>query len=156
MEDYTNITTTSGMLKKFLEWIGVKAKLHDARHEPPLFKEGEIWWCHAGENIGIELNGKGEKFTRPFLVFKKYDRYSFLGLPLTTKMKTGTWYVSVHFGGRSQNIILAQGRVLDYRRLKERMGELEEGESEKIREGYLSLHSAYKNRPSAVSSEGRG
>lgn len=144
------------MFKKFLDWIGVKEKLHCAKYEPPLFKEGEIWWCHAGENIGIEMNGKGERFTRPFLIFRKYSRHSFLGLPLTTQSKAGTWYVAVHFGGQGQNIVLAQGRVFDYRRLKEKMGELEERESQKVKEGYLSLHSVYKNRPSAVSGEGRG
>ena len=144
------------MLKKFFEWIGVKERIHDTEHMPPLFKEGEIWWCHTGENIGIEMNGKGEEFTRPIFVFKKYDRYCFLGLPLTTKIKTGTWYTLVHFGGQNQNIVLAQGRVFDYRRLKEKMGELEEGESEKVRGGYFLLHSPYKNRPSAVSGEGRG
>jgi mRNA-degrading endonuclease toxin of MazEF toxin-antitoxin module len=144
------------MLKKFFEWIGVKERIHNTEYVPPLFKEGEIWWCHAGENVGVELNGKGEKFTRPFLIFKKYSRYSFLGLPLTTKMKVGTWYTTVHFGGTNQNIILAQGRVFDYRRLKEKMGELEESESEKVREGYTLLHSFHKNRPSVVSDEGRG
>jgi len=132
------------MLKKFFEWIRIKEKLHYNEHIPPLFKEREIWWCHAGENVGIEMNGKGERFTRPVFVFKKYNKYSFLGLPLTIKIKTGTWYVSVHFDGKNQNVVLAQGRVFDYRRLKEKMGELEESESEKIRTGYLLLHSSYK------------
>lgn len=145
-----------GMLKKFFEWMWIKEKLHHHEYVPPLFKEGEIWWCHAGENIGIEMNGKGERFTRPFFVLKKYDRYSFLGLPLTTKEKTGTWYVVVHFGGGNQTIVLAQGRVFDYRRLKEKMGELEEGESEKVHEGYFLLHVFNKNRPPPVSGGGRG
>lgn len=53
-------------------------------------------------------------------------------------------------------VVLSQGRVFDYRRLKERVGELEESESEKIRDGYIVLHLPHKNRPSAVSDEGRG
>ena len=109
-----------------------------------------------GENVGIEMNGKGEKFTRPIFVFKKYNKYSFLGLPLTTKVKVGTWYAPVRFGEKDQIAVLAQGRVFDYRRLKEKIGELEEGESKKIRDGYTALHLSYKNRPLAVSGEGRG
>ncbi|MDO8620518.1 MAG: type II toxin-antitoxin system PemK/MazF family toxin [bacterium] len=129
-------------IKRFLEWIGLKEKLHISVHQPPLFKESEIWWCHLGENIGIEANGKGDKFTRPVFVLKKYDRYSFLGLPLTTKLKEGSWYAPIGFAGVKQVIMLSQGRVLDYRRLKEKMGELEEKEATTVKDAYLKLHSA--------------
>ncbi len=112
-----------------------------------------------GENIGIEVNGKGEHFTRPVFIFKKYDKYSFLGLPLTTKTKTGSWYSPVIFGGKNQTIVLAQGKVCDYRRFKEKMGELEEKETEKVREAYAQLHTSRppkKNRPPVLSDGSRG
>ena len=60
------------MIKRFLEWIGLKEKLHNTEYVPPFFKEGEIWWCHLGENVGTEMNGKGDFFTRPVLILKKY------------------------------------------------------------------------------------
>lgn len=134
----------NSVIKKFLEWVGLKEKLHAQAHHPPLFKEGEIWWCYVGENVGIEMNGKGEKFTRPIFIFKKYDRYSFLGLPLTSRIKTGTWYVPINFGQKDQIVVLSQGRVFDYRRLKEKIGELEETESNKVRDGYNALHFLHK------------
>lgn len=59
------------MLKKFLEWIGIKEKIHNTSRGPRLYKEGDIWWCAVGENIGIEINGKGKMFSRPVLVYKK-------------------------------------------------------------------------------------
>jgi mRNA interferase MazF len=31
-------------------------------------KEGEIWWCNLGYNIGSEVYGKGNSFLRPVLV----------------------------------------------------------------------------------------
>lgn len=102
--------------------MGVKEKIHDTDYLPPLFREGEMWWCLIGENVGIEVNGKGDKFTRPVLILKKYDRYSFLGLPMTTKSKTGTWYATVTFKEQTQTVVLSQGRVFDYRRLKEKNG----------------------------------
>ena len=123
-----------------MEWIGLKERLDSSEHQPPLFKEGEIWWCHLGENVGIEANGKGDKFTRPVFVLKKYDRYSFLGLPLTTKLKSGTWYAPTSFAGVKQVVVLAQGRVLDYRRLKEKMGELDENEAIAVKKLFLDLH----------------
>lgn len=135
-------------MKRFLEWMGLKEKLHNKEHKPPLFKEGEVWWCYWGENIGIEINGKNNQFTRPVFILKKYDKYSFLGLPLSTKIKTGTWYVNIQFTGLDQTISLSQGRVFDYKRLKEKVGEMNLEEVEKIRAGYLDLHSHKKIDPS--------
>ena len=129
------------MLKKFLEWIGLKERLHSQEHLPPFFKEGEVWWCYVGENIGVETNGKSGQFTRPVFIFKKYDKYSFLGLPLTTKSKTGSWYARIEFGGIMQTVILSQGRTFDYRRFKEKMGQLEEQYVRAIKIGYGQLHS---------------
>lgn len=45
-------------MKRFLKWIGLKEKLDSIQIKPPFFKEGEIWWCRIGENIGVEINGK--------------------------------------------------------------------------------------------------
>ena len=128
------------MFKRFWEWIGLKEKLHRQNYEPPLFKENEIWWCHVGENIGIEINGKSKDFTRPVLILKKYDRYSFLGLPLSTKNKIGSWYATVYFLGISQVVILCQSRVFDYRRLDRRMGELNAIEVADVKKAFVALH----------------
>ena len=144
-------------IKKFLEWIGLKERIHNNESVPPLFKENEIWWCYIGENVGVEINGKNEQFSRPIFIYKKYDKYSFLGLPLTTKPKIGTWFVQITFTGINQTVVLSQGRAYDYRRFKEKMGELDEKDSQKVREGYEKLHSfSLKNRPPAISDESRG
>lgn len=143
------------MIKKFLEWIGLKEKIHNNDSVPPLFKEGEVWWCYLGENVGNEINGKNEQFTRPMFVYKKYDKYSFLGLPLTTKIKKGTWYAEIDFVGIKQTVVLSQGRTLDYRRFKEKVGELREDEVKQISVNYIKLHSL-KNRPPVIADRSRG
>ena len=127
------------MLKDFDSWNGIKKGL-DVKNNKMLFKEGEMWWCHLGENVGNEINGKGDRFTRPVYVFKKYDRYSFLGLPLTTKDKVGSWYFPIIFREKKQTILLSQGRILDYRRLREKMGEIGETERTEVRKAYFKLH----------------
>ncbi len=128
------------MFKRFLEWLGLKEKLHHSEHEPPLFKEGELWWCYLGENVGAEVNGKGVQFTRPVLIFRKYDRYSFFAIPLTTKNKNGTWYCSFTHNGKFQNTQLAQGRVVSSKRLKELIGKIDSVDFKKVREAFLALH----------------
>lgn len=128
------------MMKRFLEWIGLKERLHQAEHTPPLFKEGEIWWCYIGENIGAEVNGKGEQFTRPVLILRKYDRFSFFAIPLTTKNKIGTWYCSFTHNGKFQNAQLAQGRVISYKRLKEQVGKVDSLDYGRVCQAFINLH----------------
>jgi len=50
-------------------------------------------------NIGDEVYGKGEYFSRPVLVYKKLTNTTFLGLPITTREKTGSWYVEFTLNG---------------------------------------------------------
>ena len=57
-------------MKRFLEWIGLKERLHNAVHRPPLVSEGDMWWVSFGENVGSEINGKSDKFTRPAIILK--------------------------------------------------------------------------------------
>ncbi len=44
--------------KRFQDWIKVKEGLHEGDALRTI-KEGEIWWCGVGENVGVEINGKG-------------------------------------------------------------------------------------------------
>ncbi len=74
----------------FLDWLKVKINLRSSKAKP-LFKEGEVWWCSIGINIGVEIYGKGKKFTRPVLIFKKFNEGSFLGIPLTTQIREEKW-----------------------------------------------------------------
>jgi hypothetical protein len=37
--------------KNFEDWFDLKPKI-DNIEKIPKFREGEIWWCHLGENIG--------------------------------------------------------------------------------------------------------
>ncbi len=128
------------MIKFFLEWIGLKEKLHNKENIPPFFKDGEVWWCYFGENVGTEMNGKGNFFTRPVIVLKKYDRYSFLAVPLTTKEKSGTWYFGFIHGGKRQTAVLSQARTTSYKRLKELVGKIDSADYADIKEAFEKLH----------------
>ncbi len=70
------------MLKRFLEWIHIKEKLHGIEKWPPPFvSERDLWWVSFGENIGSEINGKSKLFSRPGLVLKKLARNFYLVAP---------------------------------------------------------------------------
>lgn len=127
-------------IKRFLEWIGLKERLHDAVYAPPLFREGEIWWVSIGENIGSEINGKSKLFSRPVLVFKKLSANTFLGLPTTSQQRKGTWYVTITLGETENAVVLSQARVFDYKRLSSKIGQLEAVEMKKVVKSFRDLY----------------
>ena len=127
-------------IKRFTEWIGLKERLHEKTYKPPLFKEGEVWWCSLGENIGREINGKSQVFTRPVVVFKKLSSNIFLGLPTSTQEKIGTWYVPITLGGKTTTVVLSQARSLDYKRFFSKLGQLDDTEMQKVRTAFKNLY----------------
>ena len=50
--------------RDYKEWMPIKADTHNAGRYRT-FSEGQIWWCIWGENVGTEIDGKGELFLRP-------------------------------------------------------------------------------------------
>lgn len=128
------------MIKRFLEWIKRKEKLDKGEYKLPLFKEAEIWWCSVGENIGVEIGGKSLDFSRPVLIFKKLSKESFLGLPMTTKQKEGSWYVKVKYGGKNVIVILSQARVFSTKRLHTKIGELDDEDCVLISRAFADLY----------------
>lgn len=125
------------MIKRFIEWIQLKERLHGITCLP-FFNENEIWWCSIGENIGIEVNGKSNLFSRPVFIYKKLSRDGFLGIPLTTQEKNGAWYVGINFRYRHQWANLAQCRVFGAERLSSRMGVLDDMDAERIRKAFIA------------------
>ncbi len=111
------------MNKKFDTWNTVKQKL-DNTHQPPAFDEGQIWWCSVGVNVGFEIFGKDEMFTRPVLIIKKYSKFTFFGLPLTSRRKASHFHYPLDFNNKKGSVILDQGKTLDARRLADRMGSI--------------------------------
>ena len=129
------------LVKRFLEWIGVKRKLDINNYQPPLVKEGDLWWCAIGENVGIETSGKGERFTRPVIVLKKLGRLAFFGIPTTTTQRSGTWYVPFKHKGISEVAMLTQARIFSYKRLDRKMGSLDDEDFKTVKEAFVRLFS---------------
>ena len=125
--------------KDFKGWISIKENIHTVGRVPDI-KEGEIWWCAVGENVGVEINGKNEIFSRPVIVLKKLSKYGFLGVPLTTKMHTGNWHVPFVFQGKNQYASLAQIRVFSVSRLYKKMGMTPDSDLRIIKEGFKELY----------------
>lgn len=127
------LTRVDIMEKNFDDWNHVKKKL-EVVHKPPFFNEREIWWCSIGMNIGSEVYGKGHIYSRPVLILKKLSKFTFLGVPLTSKRKDKLYYHPIAFAGVEGSAIIGQIRIMDNKRLSKLMGTLGKKQFEEIRQ----------------------
>lgn len=108
-------------MKKFDEWNKIKKETEDIA-EKVYFKERDIFWTRIGENVGFEQNGKGDEFQRPILVVKKYTNDMFLGVPLSTTIREGSFYFQFILGDKTSTALLVQHKLYSNKRLMKKMG----------------------------------
>ncbi len=94
--------------------------------QPRLYTVREIWWCRLGVNIGSEQNGNGKLFLRPVLIIRGFGANTCMVVPLTTSQRTHPLRIPVEkIKGEKATAILSQIRVVDTRRLVEKVGFLD-------------------------------
>ena len=120
------------MSKKFDNWNDVKKNLH-GEHKAIIFKERDIFWVSIGVNIGYEQDGKGEIFSRPVVVVKKYNNNLFFGIPLSTTIREGSFFFSFDFNNEISSALLVQGRVYDAKRLENKIGMISKNDFETLK-----------------------
>ncbi|MEK7157860.1 MAG: type II toxin-antitoxin system PemK/MazF family toxin, partial [Patescibacteria group bacterium] len=127
------------MKKDFGKWNNKKTEI-DHANNPAFYHEREVWWCSTGLNVGFEQDGKGENFSRPVLIVKGFNKNVFLSVPLTTKAKDGKYYYRIDLGdGVSRKIILSQIRLLDSKRLQEKITTINKEQFSEIKKAIIQL-----------------
>jgi mRNA interferase MazF len=114
------------MQRDFDKW-NIEKKKADAE-QPRLYTVREIWWCRFGVNIGTEQDGRGDLFLRPVIILRGFGPDACLVAPLTTSVREHPLRIAVGVvDGRSARANLSQVRIVDTRRLVEKVGFLENG-----------------------------
>lgn len=108
------------MEKDFDRWNQNKKILQESPHKDYVH-EREVWWCALGHNIGSEENGKNKKFERPVLVIRKFNKEMVLGVPFTSAIKTGPYYLNLVHDGVAFSVLLSQIRLISTKRLLRKM-----------------------------------
>ena len=126
------------MEKDFTNWHELKTNLQKWE-SGPYFSEREIWLCSVGLNLGHEEDGKGDRFLRPVIIFKKFTPDVFWAIPLTSSKNTGLYYYQFNLKNRNETAILFQIRLLDRRRLLRRMAIMPEEDFFKMTEAFNGL-----------------
>lgn len=130
--------------KDFDGWIELKKKIH-AKKTVRSINNGDIWWCRIGENVGSEICGKGKDFLRPVLIVNKLSKQNFIGVPLTSKKHTGSWYVEFLFDNKKEYAIVSQVENISVYRLFYKMGEVPKSDLKLVLKGLIKLLN--KNNP---------
>ena len=108
------------MEKDFDRWNEIKKQLaHDAPLPPAFPKDGEVWMCSLGKNLGREQDGGFQDFSRPVLIVKKFNNEIFWVVPLSTKQKPLDFYFNYNDpSGAPVAAVLAQLRLVSINRLR--------------------------------------
>ena len=115
-------------MKDFYAWNEKKIKIdgHVNYRHP---KEREIWWCSIGLNVGTEIYGKGEDFARPVLIINSKLGNCFIGVPLTSKIKSREYScVVIVKDNVLSTVLVSQIRNFDKRRLRKKIGRISKEE----------------------------
>jgi len=129
------------MEKDFDAWNEKKKAVNGRQDTATLyFEEREIWWCRFGLNFGYEQDGKGVEFLRPVLVIRKMSPNTFLGLPLTLKMRKRPYLVACPAADKiPRQATLSQLKSIDIKRLRDKITFVNEADFIQIRKATREL-----------------
>jgi len=120
------------MQRDFDRWNNIKKKTN-AEH-PRLYTVREMWWCRLGVNVGTEQDGKGDWYVRPCVILRGFGPDACLVVPLTTSLRKHALRLPVGLvNGFQACANLSQIRVVDTRRLEEKIEFLEKDAFSRLR-----------------------
>ncbi len=123
----------------FDEWNEVKQEV-DNKKQIIGFRERDILFLSIGQNVGFEVYGKGDEFLRPVLVLKKFSRFSFFGIPLSTKFKEGRFYFDFNYKKEIvSTALLTQAKIFDVKRAKYRSGKINKNDFDKLVKKFMEV-----------------
>lgn len=126
------------MQKDFDNWNKRKKEINE--EEPNFYHQREIRWCSLGINIGFEQDGTSKTYRKPVLILKGFSRNVCLIIPLTTSRKKNPYHISAGIiEGEEAFVILSQIRLIDTKRLHDRLVVLDKNKFEEIRKALKSL-----------------
>ncbi len=126
----------------FDKWNKVKKETHKDKFIVG-FRDRDIFYIKMGQNVGFEQNGKGDNFVRPVVIFKKFNKNMFFGIPLSTQIKDGKFYYYFEFKKVkviSKNIaLLSQMKLYSASRLLNKIGVMNKNDFNKMKDKFKVL-----------------
>ena len=129
----------SKIQKDFDTWCKQKEKIQ-VFGKNKFYHPRDIWWCSLGVNIGFEQDGTGKENERPILIIKGFNKEICLAIPLTTSQKENKYYMRTgKIKNKEASVIISQIRLIDTKRLSNKIGILNKEKFEEIRKAVRNL-----------------
>ncbi len=126
-------------MKNFDDWNNKKKNLHQ-KNVKLYYHPREIWWCYLGFNIGSEQDGSAKKFLRPIVIIRAFGPDACLVVPLTTSIRDHALRISIGIvDGKQARANLSQIKVIDTKRLLEKISFMEKGVFQELRKAVKNL-----------------
>lgn len=107
-------------IKDYEKWFELKPKINAGHPLKGVFiKEGQVWWCSLGANVGMEIDGKNDLFERPVLIFRVFNRNHLFVLPIGSHSTGERYSVGLNSDGSKivGFVLLSQIRTISSLRL---------------------------------------
>ena len=92
-----------------------------------------------GHNVGSEQNGSVDTFSRPVLILKGFSATLFWGIPLSNTKNRSKYVYPVIVEGAERAINLSQLRVVDTRRVGDKLGMINEDDMRSIKQRLVTI-----------------
>jgi mRNA interferase MazF len=127
------------MKKDFENWHKIKSAIHESE-KSKRYHAREVWWCSVGVNIGFEQDGAGKEYQRPILILKGLSKDTCLVLPLTSSPEKHPMRIPAGvIEGKNASVVISQLRVVDTKRLTNKLGFIEKDIFEQIRKAVKDM-----------------
>ena len=125
-------------LEKFDDWNIQKKKLHSKKSNI-YFREWDVWWASLWMNVKSESFWKWDSFRRPILIFKKLSSDTCIAIPLSSKIKTWSWFCKFSLHNMQRTALLHQIRMIHKNRFQRKIWELEQNDLVNIKKKLSDL-----------------
>ena len=122
-------------LERYNQWNEVKKRINNLEKNINI-KNGNIYLVSVGQNIGNENYGKGEIFLRPVVVLKKLGHNYFVGIPLTSKEKNGSYFFKFKYKDKYSYAMFNQIRTFNSKRILKYHGKIKENDFVDLKENF--------------------
>jgi len=121
------LSTNNEKAELIFKWHKIKIDIQLADNKTNIyFYEKDVWWASLGANIGHEEDGKNNKFERPVLILKKFNKHLILIIPLSSKEKKDKFYYYNFIPNNEKFVsaMICQIRLISSKRLIRKMGNI--------------------------------
>jgi len=101
-------------MEKFDKWNKVK-KHTEANTRKLGIRARDIFWAKIGQNVGSEEYGKDKNFARPVIIVRKLTSDLFIGIPLTSTIKSNDYFHSFEYNNKSNGLTINSAMILQVR-----------------------------------------